>query len=422
MSLPPTPVPAHRATICLITPGHASSTPRLVKEADALVDAGYRVHVVAGSHHAPARRLDQSLFATAKWERTVVEYRAGLPSIIRKILRKIARPLLARGIKTLRLAARAHHSETLHLAAVAARIPADFYIGHCLAGLPAAAFAARTRGVGYGFDLEDFHETETDDAMHNPAERIAAHLLCSRLIPGCRHLTAASPLIGEECERAYGLLPITILNVFPLSESPSEPVDAGIPSETNPLSFYWFSQTIGEGRGLESVVTVLGRMRSPVELHLRGEASESYRHSLQAHATASGLKRPIIFLPSAPPSEMARLAAGMHLGLSTEASTPPNRNICLTNKIFTYLLAGVPQLMSATTAHRALAPELGEAAIVSDLAPTSALAARLDAWFADDDGRARARQTAWRLAREKFCWDVGKRPFLETIQTVIPCR
>ena len=38
--------PARR--ICLITPGHVASTPRLVKNADALAAAGYEVHVVAG--------------------------------------------------------------------------------------------------------------------------------------------------------------------------------------------------------------------------------------------------------------------------------------------------------------------------------------------------------------------------------------
>jgi len=52
--------------ICLLTPGHVASTPRLVKEADALVDAGYRVHVVAGRHfERPTRSTTTSLVRPA---------------------------------------------------------------------------------------------------------------------------------------------------------------------------------------------------------------------------------------------------------------------------------------------------------------------------------------------------------------------
>ena len=35
------------ARICLVTTGQPACNPRLVKEADALVDAGFDVHVVA---------------------------------------------------------------------------------------------------------------------------------------------------------------------------------------------------------------------------------------------------------------------------------------------------------------------------------------------------------------------------------------
>ena len=64
---------------------------------------------------------------------------------------------------------------------------------------------------------------------------------------------------------------------------------------------------------------------------------------------------------------MARLAAQHDVGLASELSTPPNRAISLTNKVFTYLLAGIPVLLSNTPAQRGLAAELGEAAQVVDL-------------------------------------------------------
>mgnify|MGYP000111215627 CR=1 FL=1 len=48
-----------RAKICLVTPGHPSKNPRLVKEADALVESGYEVSVVAGDYHPWGHDADE---------------------------------------------------------------------------------------------------------------------------------------------------------------------------------------------------------------------------------------------------------------------------------------------------------------------------------------------------------------------------
>lgn len=408
------------ATICLITPGHVSSTPRLVKEADTLVAAGYRVHVVAGNHHPPSAKLDATLLASARWDYTPVPARRNLAWLTRRTIRHIARPLVAAGLGSIVLAAWAHHAEALHLAALAARIPANLYIGHCLAGLPAAILAARRRQVPCGFDLEDFHEEETQAAMQDPATRAATRLLCSRLLPECRHLTAASPLIAEACRNAYGVMPIPLLNVFPLREAPECPVEPAVPGPDNPLCLYWFSQTIGPGRGLESVIDALGFMRRPVELRLRGHCDTNYRHQLEQRAASAGLRSSLVFFESAPPADMARLAAGEHLGLSVETPPPPNRNICLTNKIFTCLLAGIPVAMTPTAAQSRLASDLGEAALVLDFAGTpKAAASALDALADSPERLCAARSKAWSLSRERFNWDIEQKTFLASVAAVL---
>ena len=47
---------------------------------------------------------------------------------------------------------------------------------------------------------------------------------------------------------------------------------------------------------------------------------------------------------------------------STEPCEPLNRDICLTNKLFTYVLAGLPQIMTSTRAQGRIANDLGDAA------------------------------------------------------------
>jgi hypothetical protein len=344
-----------------------------------------------------------------------------LGAVARKVIRQFSRLLVVRTpFATVRIAAWANHAEAAHFGAVSSRIPADLYKGHCLPALPAAAMAARARSVKYGFDAEDFHNAETESILHDRAARRSVEVLQEHLLKGCSHLTAAAPLIGAKYAELYGVRPDTILNVFPRDEGPQAPIDPGPICDGRPARIYWFSQTIGPGRGLERVASILGRMRTPVELNLRGFSSDEYASQLQAHATRSGLIRPIRFLAPGLPREMAILAAGADLGLSTEDREPLNRDLCLTNKIFVYLLAGIPQLLSDTSAQRMLAPELGIAAILADLRRTDEVAKELDEFFGSAERIANSRRKAWDLAVGKYCWDLEKTKFLESIRSTVP--
>ncbi len=405
------------ATVCLITPGHISSTPRVVKEADALAAAGYAVSVVAGRHFKPVMVFDDALVAAVPW--TYRPVRTG-GSLLRKVARHFARRTLARQPDAPPMtAARAIHADVGRLAAAAAATSATLFIGHCLGGMAAAALAAEQLNVRAGGDLEDFHDAETDAALNDSAQRNATRRLQNAFLPRATHLTAASPLIAHAYEQQYGAHPQVVLNVFPLREAPPAPVKRPPPSVEAPARLYWFSQTIGPGRGLEAMLAVMSRMRTPVELNLRGFNSRDYTVQLEARARTLGLKRPIRFQPPAPAGEMIRLAADADLGLSIEERMPLNRDLCLTNKIFAYLLAGLPQLLSATTAQTALAPELGEAALLGDLAQSEETAAKLDAFFSDSALVARARESAWRIARARFCWDREKEKLLASVRSVI---
>lgn len=407
--------------ICLITPGHVASTPRLVKNADALAEAGYRVHVVAAAPYPPNAALDADLLARAAWIYTSL----GSPTFARRVVRKLShvaarRVVLLRPPGLVTWAQRAQNALGPSLSAAAARVPAQLYIGHCLAGLPAAADAARRSGAHLAFDLEDYHDAETFEAIGSPVERSVRRTLQAALLPRCRALFASSPLIANKYTESYGVKPQTLLNVFPLSHAPHAPLRAEPPSEGRPAIFYWFSQTIGPGRGIERVIEIAGRMRTPVELQFRGYLFPGYADRLQTLAQRSGLRRRIAFLEPGPPSEMARLASHADLGLSIEESEPLNRDLCLTNKVFTYLTAGIPQLLSETAAQRSLAPALGDAALLADVARTESTASLLDLFFADTPRVQRGRDAAWSLARSRFCWEVEKKILLDAVQSMVP--
>ena len=414
------------ARICLVTPGNVASNPRLVKEACALRDAGYGVRIVSADIIPSLSPYDAKIFASLGCEYERVSARSPL-------WRHVARAGLQRGARAwlrifreagtgVRLASWAHHQLSRALGRAAGRRPADLYIAHNLAALPAAVDAAQRHRALVGFDAEDFHCGELEDTPANAGELAARTILERELLPHCRHLTAASPDIACHYQRRYGVQMETILNVFPLCEAPTGPSQGGASHGEAP-SLYWFSQTVGAHRGLEAAVRAMGRMHVRARLRLRGNPAAGYLDALRSLAARIGgddLADRIDVLPVAPPSEMARLAAGHDVGLALEQTRPLNRALCLTNKIFVYLLAGLPICLSRTPAQEALAAELGEAAWLADLDNPEKFARVLDEHLGDPASLQRARQASWKLARSRYNWEVEQGRFLATVRRSFP--
>ena len=113
------------------------------------------------------------------------------------------------------------------------------------------------------------------------------------------------------------------------------------------------------------------------------------------------------FLAPANPDEMVALAAEADVGLSLEQRVPGNRDLCLTNKVFAYLAAGIPQLMSQTTAQEAFASEIGDAGLLIDLEDAAGAAWRIDGLLGDKERMDMGCRAA-RDAQVRFGWPSEK--------------
>lgn len=407
-------------TICLIGPGHLASTPRLVKEADSLAAAGYQVRVVYGTCLPQVEPLDRAILIDRSWAAARVPLGSRRQRILRALRQRVSAKFAWGGLaRTTSIVAWAESELTGRLARVAAAEPADLYIGHYLPGLYAAWFAAKRHGTAYGFDIEDSHVDELPDDTANASRRAAREWFERTLLGGASHLTASSPLIADAYERRYDRRPAVVLNVFPLADAPSTPSSTPYLDGNGPPSMYWFSQTIGPGRGLEPVIAAMGRMSLPVVLHLRGIPAAGYQEQLTAQAVTHGVADRVVWHSPAEPGEMVRLSAGYDLGLALELTEPPNRYICLTNKAFTYLLAGVPVVLSRTPAQEGLAEQLESGGLLIDLSNPDNVAAQLVGALGDRQLLAARRGAAWQLGRNRFNWDTEQQTLLERVRQAV---
>ncbi len=391
-------------SVCIVTPGALGSNPRVVKEADALQAAGFDVHVICVKPAPELEFRDVDVLVRAGWTAHRIDLlRPGVWPLVR------ARQLAARAVfAATRWPAPADTAFSAYghvLSRRAMAVRADHYVAHYPAALPAAAMAARRSGATYAFDAEDFHQGDWPADQAYAFERAVLRAIERKHLSGCAYVTASSDGIAEAYAAAYGApKPTVVLNVFPRSEAPAGATPAG---EARPApSVYWFSQTIGPDRGLECAVRAIGLSLARPHLFLRGSPAAGFVDRLRAIAADCGAEDRLHVLEPAPPSQMARCAAVFDLALSGEPGHTANNALALGNKLFTYLLGGVPIALSDTPAHRAFQAQAGAAAQLFPSGNAGALAACLDDWLLAPDRLATARALAYRLGQDRFNWDI----------------
>jgi glycosyltransferase involved in cell wall biosynthesis len=410
------------ARICLLAPGQPSLDPRLVKEADALHEVGHEVQVLC-SHMIPwADAADRELLQTRPWRCTYVggNFNSRSAEYSRTRLRHgLARRLPLAWPLSDRLRRYAVCRVLPELASAAKRVRADLYIAHYTGALAAAADAARANRALFGFDAEDFGTGSYPLAAGpSPMDRLVERFE-RQYLSRSAYMTAASPGIAEAYNAKYGIpVPTTILNVFPLAERPREL--RAMPPE-GPLRLYWFSQTIGLGRGLEDVMQAMGQLKAcNIELHVRGRWAGRYKEALFRLATSVGvLRQQICSYEPEPQSEMIRLAAIHDVGLALERRDTENHDLCIANKIFTYLLAGNAVIATATRGQQLIMETIGDAGFSYEPGDVNALARGLRRWYENRNILQHARQRSWDWGTRRFNWDLEKKKLVQQVEAVL---
>lgn len=410
------------ATICLISPGHLTSNPRLVKEADALTAAGHTVEVIHGRSF-PAHDVEDQRFGGRGWHVASRVPYGVLASVSfrwrQRVRQRFSILLLRLGLNHPWLHYLAIHPVCVDLIRAALSVKADLYIAHYPPALPAAALAASRAGSLYAFDAEDFHLGDVPDSRPYAMRRRLVRFVESRHIHGCSYVTAASPGIADAYVSAYGISrPSVLLNVFSRASAPSAPSARGWFSDEP--SIYWFSQTIGPNRGLESALQAIALSVSRPLLVLRGFVSDDYRKSLVELASALDVLDRLRFLSHASPDDMTGLAAPHDLGIASETGYTPNNAIALSNKLFTYLLSGVPVLLSDTPGQALFASEVEDVVRLYSVNDPSSLAAAIDS-FLDRDAcvLAEARYKAFVIGQKRLNWESERVVLIACVESVL---
>jgi len=402
--------------IVLVSSGQPSANPRLVKEAIALSSSGYDVTVIYCPLSEWADDYDATLFkenASIKWvkagyhlskEKWLYNY-ARLRKKYWNLLYKILGDKYDGAIRSSVLYSQELNTEVK-------KHKADIYIGHNLGAMPAIVIAAKQNKSKALFDFEDFHRGE---GKENEEAWLKTMQTENKYIPFLHSATAASPLINAAYKNLYPTLIIeTINNCFPLKYAVSE--IKLLP--TQPLKLFWFSQTIGKNRGLETVIQAMAKIMN-IEITLLGNYTDSIKNYFLNYAEAHQLDPVhLYFLLPVDESEITAIAAQHHIGLSTEVPVTINRDVCLTNKLFMYLLAGNAIVFSRTKANISLVKEHTDIGKLFTWDNPDELADIFKYYQNDDKELNKHRSNALYLGTQFYNWDVEKNRFLSYVENI----
>lgn len=392
------------AKILILIGAHLCTAPRPQKEAEALANAGYDVTVGGFWFDPELVERDRLLMVNKKWRFVpIIDFQPSqkFHNLVIRLQARLAREKFQRfGIFSPDLLGYGAKA----MLKLALKTRADLTIVHSEAGLWVGS-QLLDRGLNVGVDFEDwFSEDLLPEArLNRPITQLK--LLESRLARECNYCLTTSHALAEAIAKAYKApKPTVIYNVFPNFERSQIAQQKRDRQNLNIPSVHWFSQTIGPGRGLETLFQALPHITIPLEIHLRGNYPQSSRQWLEP-LIPQAWRNQLFIHPTVANTELLSRIAEHDIGLALECADIDSRNLTITNKLFQYLQAGLAVIATSTIGQQEIFREFPH---IGQLIPSNspqALAQGLETLLTSPEKLAKAKAASLQATQEKLNFD-----------------
>jgi glycosyltransferase involved in cell wall biosynthesis len=266
---------------------------------------------------------------------------------------------------------------------------------HSLACLPVSYLLAKFNGASLIYEPHEL-ETETSRVPRGPIRTISRWL--ERLFA---RKADSVIVVGQEIaswyRRELGLEKVSVVMNCPhrVDTSRSDLVRraAGVSPS---LPIFLYQGILSKNRGLEVAIAAFQGLEHEAVLVMLGYGPLA--DELKEHTS----RFPNVFvLPPIPPDDLLRWTASADFGLSLIEPISRSYEFCVPNKLFEYVMAQVPVLVSATTEQRRIVEDFGVGRVCPRLDPESVRNA-VRTLIADGASKY---QPALARARDEFSWE-----------------
>lgn len=409
------------AKILIVSGFEITANPRVVKEADALAEAGHQVTVLGAIHSAESKVRIDDMLRGRDWSHIAVFDQTDVRNMHR-VAQNLARVRSRFSRKMNRQFGWESHRQISpvvdNLTRVALKGSADLTILHLEPALW-AGIKLLEAGRRVAIDFEDWY---SEDLL--PADRAGRPLkllrACEkRILQQAAYATTTSESLASALANANMChLPTVVYNSFPIEgrktidRKQRDRADFRLPSVT------WFSQTIGPGRGLEELVAAMGLVKTPFQLHIRGTPRPGIEKKLRAIENRPEGSR-IYFHRQVPQKELISRLAEHDVGYCGELSNCASRDLTITNKMFEYMRAGLAIIATDTKGQSEVKSKAGDAVRIFSQNDTNALALELEELISNPSRLAKAKMASARALEEHFDWGNSKQRMQELVAIAV---
>ncbi|MEO7001945.1 MAG: glycosyltransferase family 4 protein [Ktedonobacterales bacterium] len=295
--------------------------------------------------------------------------------------------------------------------------PADAYHAHEDNALPATYFAAVVRGKKLIFDAHELPLVQHTILRWRRLTALARRAL-RFMMPRCDGVITVSPPIIDEIQQRYGgRRAVLVRNIPPYTP----PITSNMLRERLELPpqtrIALYQGGLQEDRKLDVLVRAAKYLGPDQMVILMGWGVS--QQPLEALIAQEGLHDQVRIIPAVPYAELLDWTASADVGLIIyDGSYSPNVYHCLPNKLFEYLMAGLPILASQLDAVAAMLAIYDVGAITPSIAPED-VGRTLAALLEDGNALAHMRRNALAAAQHDLRWDVEKESLIALYAQVV---
>jgi glycosyltransferase involved in cell wall biosynthesis len=297
------------------------------------------------------------------------------------------------------------------------RTPARAYHAHNIHTGPPSWVASRLRRAALVYDA---HELYGEMAGFGPLNRIFARLnmaLERFMVRRSDAVITTNPSRAEILKERHGQRPIVVLENVPELREEIQPLDPGFPIG-RPIVLYQ-GGIYAHNRAFRESIRALTFL-DDVVLVILGFGRDDDLNLIRQWAHEEGVADRVHLLPPRPFDELVRTAAAATVGIVPIRAIDLGTYTGDTNKLFEYLMAGLPVAASNLPEIRRVLtagdPPPGE---LFDAEDPESIALAIGRLLADKDLYAARRREARRLALEHYNWNVQEPRLLEIYREVL---
>jgi len=218
-------------------------------------------------------------------------------------------------------------------------LKADILVSNDLDTLPAVYLASKIKNTNLVYDSHEYF-TEVPELTHRRLVRRIWEKIESLLLPHVRFASTVSPPIADAYCRKYGIHMEVIRNLPFRKNLQSEPI-VRLRKQSEKIIIY--QGTLNMGRGLEIAIKAMQFTHNMLLVIVgQGDVEKDLKELTQS----LGLNQKVIFTGRISPDKLYDFTVQADLGISLEEDRGLNYRFALPNKVFDYIQAGIPVLVS----------------------------------------------------------------------------